>query len=197
MKLQTDISLAGRELPRGFTLIELVVSVGLGVVVFGVIVALTIFTAKSFLAATNYVSMDDQSRNALDQISREVRNSSALLSFSTNNPQSMLLTNATLGVTSTITCDTNAGTLMLAKTGQPTQILLTGCYAFSFQLFDRYPTTTLSFYGSTNFLTGQLSAQFCKVINMQWKCYRTILGSKLNTEIVQTAQVVLRNQVSE
>ena len=29
---------------------------------------------------------------------------------------------------------------------------------------------------------------------MTWKCSRTILGQKANTESVQTAQVVLRNK---
>ncbi len=160
-------------------------------------VALTMISSIHFLAMTNYVSMDDQSRNALDQISREVRNASALVSFSTSNPQSLVLTNATLGQTTTLTYDSATGNLTMSKTGQTIQTLLTGCGAFSFQLFDRYPNTnTFSFYPSTNGV-GQVTALYCKVIDMNWKCSRNILGSKLNTEIVQTAQVVLRNQVTQ
>jgi len=36
----------------------------------------------------------------------------------------------------------------------------------------------------------------CKLINMTWKCSRTIFGSKRNTESIQTAQIVLRNKVN-
>jgi len=100
----------------------------------------------------------------------------------------------------TITYNSNSGTLALEKTGEQTQALLTGCDSFSFQLYNRYPDitkTNLSFYVSTNIVNGQLDKRFCKIIDMNWKCSRSILGSKLNTEIVQTAQVVLRNQVSE
>jgi hypothetical protein len=123
------------------------------------------------------------------------------MGFSTNNPQYLQLgamTNGVISQITTITCDTNAGTLIMAKTGEASQTLLTGCDNFGFQIFNRYPNpTNMTFSVSTNASTGRLDARFCKVINMNWKCSRTILGSKLNTEIVQTAQVVLRNQVTQ
>ncbi len=49
------------------------------------------------------------------------------------------------------------------------------------------------FYPATN-SSGVYDPSICKLINMSWKCSRTILGSKMNTESVQTAQVVLRNK---
>jgi type II secretory pathway pseudopilin PulG len=182
----------------GFTLIELLVSFGLGVVVIGGVLALSIFSSANFVGTANYVRLNDQSRNAVDQISREIRNATALVSFSTNNPQFLLLTNATLGKSTTVTYNAASNTVTIAKSGQATQTLLTGCDNFSFQLYDRYPlitSTNISFYSSTNYATGQVDPKFCKVINMNWTCSRTILGSKLNTEFVQTAQVVMRNQV--
>ncbi len=193
MNIQTRANDAG-----GFTLMELLVAFGLGVFVVGVVVALSIFTSANFLGTANYVRLNDQSRNAVDQISREIRNATALVSFSTSNPQFLLLTNATLGKSTTVTYNAASNTVTMAKTGQTTQTLLTGCDSFSFQLYDRYPlitATNISFYSSTNIATGQVDAKFCKVINMTWTCSRTIRGSKLNTEFVQTAQVVMRNQV--
>jgi type II secretory pathway pseudopilin PulG len=195
MKLRSNISFLCR---RGFTLVEMMFAFWIAVMIFGVFAVLTIISSQNFLATANYVHMDEQSRNAVDLISREVRNASDLVSFSTNNPQYLLLTNASAGTTTTITCDTgvNAGTITLARTGLPTITILTNCDAFSFSLFNRYPlitSTNISFYSSTN-LTGQVTNKFCKVINMSWKTSRTILGSKLNTEVVQTAQVVLRNK---
>lgn len=188
-----------RRREAGFTLIEILTSVVLGMIVIGAVVTLSITTAQNFAATANYVNMDTQSRNALDNISREVRNATALASFTTNNPYVLTLTNARTAVTATITCNTNTGLLTLTKTGLSTMTLLTGCDSFSFKLCSRLPvftSTNFTFQDSTN-STGAVDPQFCKIINMTWKCSRTILGSKLNTEVVQTAQVVLRNQVSQ
>ncbi len=194
MKIRLKISQPGQ---RAFTLIEMLVAFGVGVTVVGVIVALGIVTAQNYKAITNYVNMDDQSRNALDLISREIREASALVSFNTNNPQTLVFANHTDGTSVTLTYSSSAQTLTLAKTGQATKTLLTGCAKFNFQMFNRHPmTNTYAFYYATNFTTGQLDARVCKVINMNWKCSRAMgLGSTLNTEIVQTAQVVLRNKV--
>jgi hypothetical protein len=78
-----------------------------------------------------------------------------------------------------------------------TRSLLTNCDLFSFSLYDRVPnitSTNVSFYGSTN-SSGQVDSSVCKVINFTWKCSRSLLGTKCNTESVQTAQIVLRNKV--
>jgi hypothetical protein len=183
----------------GFSLVELMISIAVGLVVIATVVSLSLISAQNFVATSNYATMDYQSRNALDRISREIRNATALTGFSTSNPQFLRLTNVNNGSGATIIYDAGPGTLTLTKSDQTTQMLLTNCNAFSFQLFNRYPvvtTTNISFCSSTN-LTGQVTNLFCKVINMNWKCSRPIVGSKLSTEIVQTAQVVLRNQVSQ
>jgi hypothetical protein len=110
------------------------------------------------------------------------------------------LTNATLGVLYTITYNTNTSTVTLATTGQSTVTNLTSCDSWTFSLFSRAPDTNnfandITFCPSTN-TTGQLDPTFCKLIYLNWKCSRTVRGVKLNTEDVQTAQIVLRNQVS-
>jgi hypothetical protein len=203
MKLKHRIPLSRANGSTGFTLVELLISVTISVFVIGAIVALCIISAQNFAATSNYVQMNDQSRNAVDRISREIRSASALISYSLTDPKYLLLTNATDGTTVIITNDITTGNLILKKTGQMDQTLLTGLAGntnISFQLFDRAPTITtnsLSFGSITNIKSGQLDPNFCKVINLSWVCQRTILGSKMNTEVVQTAQVVLRNQVSQ
>ena len=198
MKPTRQIS-SGRTRQSGFTLVEMVISIAVGLVVIASIMTLAIIAAQNFAATANYVQMNDQSRNALDRISREIRNASSLQAFSTNNPQYLVLTNSYRGTSATVTFDAGTGTLTLAKTGESPLTLLSGCDSFSFQIFNRYPiinSTNITFARSTN-VSSTLDPRFCKVVNMSWKCSRTILGSKLNTEIVQTAQVVLRNQVTE
>lgn len=182
----------------GFTLIEMMVAGALTTFLMASVITLGMYTSKSFCMMGNYVDLDSQSRNAVDILGREIRDASALVAFSTNNPAYLQFTNATTGQSITVTYNEYNSTLTLARTGQPTRTLLTGCDSWSFSLYDRSPditATNITFYSSTNIL-GQLDPTFCKVVNMTWVCSRKILGSPFNTESVQTAQIVLRNQVN-
>jgi len=176
----------------GFTLVEASVAVGLGTLVMAVVASLTIYSSRTFSAMSNYVDLDVHSRYALDVIAREVRQSTAVVDFQTNSSVSYLtLTNVDTASYVKISWDTNAATLAYEKTGQPVQVVLTGCDRWKVWLYNRAPNvspTNLSFNAATNLAS-------CKLVNMSWKCSRTILGSKLNTESVQTAQIVLRNKV--
>jgi hypothetical protein len=66
-------------------------------------------------------------------------------------------------------------------------VLLTGCDSLEFHMYQRTPRAgTNSFYAATD-------AAQCKLIDMQWRCSRSLLGKNANSETVQTALVVLRN----
>ena len=86
-------------------------------------------------------------------------------------------------------------TLICAKTGQPAETYLTECERWDFALYQRTPQSnqTNVFFPATNRF-GTPDPSLCKLIDMSWKCTRSILGQKANTESVQTAQVVLRNK---
>ena len=151
----------------------------------------------SFAAMGNYQNLEVKSYYALDTLSREIRNSNLLISYVTN--QSLTLSNSYArngaGQINIITYDPTAQIVTLQRTGQPTMTNLTGCDSWGFNLYTRAPDTN-SF--STNIVfTVATNAPACKLIQMSWKCSRTILGSKLNTESVQTAQIVLRNKTSQ
>ncbi|MDE3068331.1 MAG: prepilin-type N-terminal cleavage/methylation domain-containing protein [Verrucomicrobiota bacterium] len=184
-------------LENGFTLMETMVAAATGALLMAAVSGLSIFTARSYVAVDNYMDLSQRSRSTADNLGRIIRNSSALLAFSTNNPASLTLYDGTTGATNTITYDSTTGTLVLAQSGQSPQTNLVQCDQWSFQLYDRYPiisSTNITFCASTN-SSGQLDPKYCKVINLSWKCSRKIIGLKLNTEDVQTAQIVLRNQV--
>jgi Tfp pilus assembly protein PilW len=181
-----------RRLARAMTLVELMVASGLGSIVMAVVASLTIYGAHTFSAMGNYVDLDLHSRNALDVIGRELRSATAVTASQTNSPNvSVTLTNTDSSTGFTLTWNTNARTLVLTKSGQPAQTCLTECDSWSFALYNRAPNisaTNITFNTATNLAS-------CKLINMSWKCSRTILGAKLNTESVQTAQIVLRNKI--
>lgn len=175
----------------GFTLVEMMVTLLVLSLLIASVVVLSMYTTRTFCMIGNYVALDSQSRYGSDLLGRQIRNASALVNYSTGSHPYLLLTNATSGQIINIYY-TNNTALMLAQTGQPTQMLLTNCNSWTFSLYNRAPNitaTNVTFYPATN-------AASCKVINMTWKCSRNILGSPLNTESVLTAQIVLRNKVN-
>jgi hypothetical protein len=129
----------------------------------------------------------------LDVLSREIRGASAVIA---TNASSITLTNATSGKSIIITYNSANSTLVLTgtqiqlETGTSTPVTnLTGCNSWSYTMYSRAPTVTSTniTFNSTNNMAE------CKLIEMHWKCSRTVLGVALNTESVQTAQIVLRN----
>jgi len=193
MKLHVRQATRRRKLIIGFTMVEMLVSVGLGTLLLSGVMILYINGIRSFVAMGNYQNLDAKSCNTLDVLSREIRNSTVLLSYVPN--QSLTLSNASarngLGQINIITYNPTARTLVLKRTAQSDLTNLTECDRWSFAIYNRVPitsSTNISFNAATN-------AASCKLINMSWKCSRTVLGAKLNTESVQTAQIVLRNKI--
>lgn len=181
---------------RGFTLIELIVSVALGVAVMAAVAILFINGSMSFAAVANYQDLDAKSTKALDTFSKEIRNATSLVSYV--NGTSLVLTNGSArpGTLTTLAYNSTARTLVMTiKTNgimQSVTTNLTGCESWSFALYTKAVTPN----SADIILNTTSDAKMCKLITMTWKCSRTILGSKLNTESVQTAKVVLRNKIN-
>jgi Tfp pilus assembly protein PilW len=182
-----------KQIRRGFTLIEAVVAFGLATLVMAVVASLIVYSARTFSAMGNYVDLDLHSRCALDIISREVRQATAVVDCRTNGSVSYItFTNTDSSSFVKVSWNMDAATLSLEKTGVAPQVVLTGCDRWRVWLYNRAPnisSSNLTFNAAT-------SLADCKLVNMSWKCSRRILGNKLNTESVQTAQIVLRNKVN-
>ncbi len=173
---------------HGMTLIELVVAAGLGSMVLSVAGMLFLFGLRSFAGLGNYAVLSGQSRMSLDLMSRGMREATQVLNANPNLPiKSLTLTNALRGTAVTYTWDSTTGLMTCDTTGQATRTYLTGCDNWDFSFYQRAPTNNWVFYPTTEL-------NLCKLINMTWKCSRTILGQKINTEDVTTSQIVLRNK---
>ena len=167
---------------RGMTLIELLAAVGVGSLVLAAVGSLTVFTARSFEALKNYDSLDRYSRNALDTMSREIRQTRALTYYQTNKLIFLDRDGAT-----NLTYFWNPVTLVLTRQkASATTVLLTNCDSLVFQISQRNPSNGFNFYPAAN-------AAGCKLINVTWICSRQVLGTTANTESLQTAKIVMRN----
>jgi type II secretory pathway pseudopilin PulG len=181
---------------RGMTLVEVTVALALSVTLLGVGWSLWMFGSRSFAAMANYTDLDARSRNALDQMSRDVRQATQVTDIQMSGTNKWFtVTNTALGTGATFIWRTATQTLSCQKPGQPEQVYLSQCDRWDFQPYQRTPQKNGNyvFIPATN-AAGAYDLSICKLINMTWKCSRTLLGARQNTESVQTAQVVLRNK---
>ena len=167
---------------RGLTLVEVMVSVAIGSMALSALAAFAFYSARSFAAIGNYVDLDNTSRKAVDLMTKEIRQTAALSAYQTN-----ALTFADYdGKSLQYLYDPAEQKLTRVKDAIST-ILLTGCENLEFHIYQRTPQPgTNGFYAATD-------AAHCKLIEMKWRCSRSLLGRKSNSETVQTAQVVIRN----
>lgn len=169
----------------GFTLVELMVSVGICSLVLIGLASLIFYTGRSFAALTNYVDLDVKSRTALDTMSREIRQTRQLTAGTTNS-----LTFEDFDGTSLVYAyDPVARTLTRTKDGvTDPRPLLTECNFLEFRMFQRNPK---------NGVYDQHAAATpatCKLVQLRWVCSRDLVKARWNTESVQSAKIVIRKQ---
>lgn len=165
---------------RGMTVPEMMVSVGVGSLILMVMAVVFSSSARSFAALGHYVSMDRNSRNAMDRMTREIRQAGDLIEFSTTR-----LKFVGYGQTNSFLVydwDANSRQLTEWKTGQgTTNVLLSEC-------------DNLAFYMSRGSLAPTTVVSEGKAIKVNWKCSRTILGKKTTSEDMGQALIIIRNK---
>jgi type II secretory pathway pseudopilin PulG len=179
--LRTSVN--SRKKNRGMTLVELMVATGVGSLVLVSIMTVFVTSNRTFVGMGNYVVMEQASRSALDQMTRDIRKAKNLISFSTNQ----LVFNY-LGTTNlTYRYDPEARQLAQWKTGGATNVLLSGCDSLTFSMYNNIPQPGGVFTNTTSVSRG-------KSISVAWRCSRTIMGKKITSEDMQEAQIVIRNK---
>jgi Tfp pilus assembly protein PilW len=181
---------------RGMTIIELMVAFAAGMLITTAGAVAWVFVLRSFISAGNYADLDAKSRYAVDSMLRDIRGATRITGFQKTGTNNWLaLTNSQTSAGITYTWDSASRNLVCSKTGEDDRVLLTECDSWDFDLYQRtpHPGGVYVFYPATN-VSGAINTNTAKLINMTWKCSRTIVSRKMNTENVQTAQVVLRNK---
>lgn len=171
------------------TLVEVLVAMGIGSIVLTIIASLTVFGARSFMALGNYAILDQHSRQAIDTMERDMRQATAVTGWSSNSTTRWIqFTNSNTSTSFKYTWDKASQTLSSSTKG----LVLTNCTDWTFSLWQRTPQKN-----QTNIFFGADSPSLCKLVDMTWKCERSLRGTNLiNSESIQTAQVVLRNKQS-
>jgi hypothetical protein len=173
---------SGVNFRSGMTLVEMVVAMGTGLMVAAAIMTTCVFVAGSFSAVGNYSDLDKASRNALDNMSRNIRSANHFASIVFTN--SVTMTNQD-GTSFSYVWDPSTTKFAYVSNGV-SQMLLTNCDVLSFQFYQRVP-------GSNFVFTPTSVGSQVKMVSVAWRCSRMIYGKKINTESVQTAKIVVRN----
>jgi prepilin-type N-terminal cleavage/methylation domain-containing protein len=179
----------------GYTLVEVLVASGIGGLVLAAIMAVTLFSARSFAALVNYVDLDNYSRNALDEMTSEIRQADRLMAgsptamtFQFSNPTN----NTSPSWTVSYVYNPDARTLSRIQAGNR-KVLLEECDFLDFQFFKRNPATN-SFDLYATAAPPIIDPDLCKAVQMRWVCSRTIMQQAVNTESVQSARVIIRKK---
>ena len=174
----------------GFTLVEMSMSLAVSGVILTVLLSFTVYAAKSFAAMENYIDLEQKSQRALDSMTQNIRQTQALTAYGTRQLNGQSVTNSLTFLDedgTSLNYNFTDNVLLQTKSGDTT-MLLTNVDYLTFQIYQR--NTVANTYNQ--FPAGSVAQ--CKLISVSWICSRTILGSKMNTESVQTAKIVIRKQ---
>jgi hypothetical protein len=168
--------------------VEVITAAAIAGVLMVAILSMAFFSARSFAALTNYVDLDNLSRNTLDRMLREIRQADEL-TYHSSTMLSFRHTDPTTGSIFTVSYVYNPTARTLSRVqGSINNVLLTECDFLRFSIFQRNPLPgTWDQYPTAD-------ASTCKLVQLSWICSRTILGASVNTESVQSAKVVIRKK---
>ena len=173
-----------RERQAAFTLVEVMVGFGLGLLVLAVVLSFVFYSGRSFASLTNYMDLDQRTQMTLDKMSQEIRQVNMLTAYSPTN----LTFEDYDGATLQYVYDANAQTLTRFKTGEAATTNLIGCDSLAFSIFQRTPSNnTFQPYPTT-------TVNKTKLVELTWNCSRKVLGTIANTEGMQSAKIVIRKK---
>jgi hypothetical protein len=158
---------------------------GIASAAFAMMSSAFMFHTRSYAGLANYVDLDQKSRNALDIMSKQIRRAQWLADYGTNYLTFEDFDNTPL----TFTYNPSDRTLIRTRNGTTDpKPLLTECDFFQFSVFQRNPV------GGTYDVYPTAEATNCKLVQLTWICSRKIMGTKRNTESVQSAKIVIRRR---
>ena len=166
------------------TMVELLIALSIASLILGALGILTVHTSRSFVALSNYTELDRKSRNTLDRLTQIIREADGVMSWQNHE---IVLSYHSKPVTFTYSpADKN---LVVTGLDGAKKVLLDGCDYFDFQIFQR--TSMSGVYDQYPITADEAAA---KIVQVSWVCSKSLIGSLINSESVQSAKIVIRKQ---
>lgn len=170
---------------RGWTLLETMFAVAVFSVVGAAVSSMYIFGIRSFQAISNYARLSEQNREAMDLLTREIRQANSVTAFQNGKDSFLTLVD---GNRALVTYTFNGATRQLIRaSGGVSHVLLEDCSLLSFNLGMRPPNTNFGYFPTTD-------VNEAKIVDLTWRTGRELPGGIINSENIQTARVVIRKQ---
>jgi prepilin-type N-terminal cleavage/methylation domain-containing protein len=177
----------------GFTLVEYMVAMAVGLLVLGAGLALWAYGSRTCAALLSYIELSSASKNALDRVSQQIRNATRVEFCS--GEKLVLAVRPESGsnmIKVTYVYDPVGQTFrqrITTATNEEVTTLLTECTNFQFSVYQRTPQ-----YNSSALFTNAWNTNTAKVVEMRWTCIRKLTGDQNNIEAQASAKVVIRNK---
>lgn len=172
---------------RGFTLVEVMISAGLGAFILAAVLSTFLMMGRSGANLQNYSDMESQARKALEIFAEDVRQAS---NVTWNSSVSMTLT--VNSVTTVYEYDSSTATFYRRVPGE-TRTLITGVTSGSF-VFTAYNVngTSLSLASTSDRTTANSSTKQVQISLQASRSNTTVVAA---TNTVLSARFILRNKV--
>ena len=177
---------------QGWTLVEMMVAVALFSLGSMSLMGLYVFSIKSMASMYNYAVLDQYNRQAMDQLTREIRQSKRVLAYTTNSI-TVLTANEDGSSGPRVTYSFSPSTKKMLRTASDgsSKLLLDNCSLLQFDLYTRCPSNAV--FGAFPVAVNNWS-NTVKVLQLTWKTAVTRPDGIINSENVQTARIVIRKQ---
>jgi len=177
---------------QAWTLVEMMVAAAIFTLSGLCLMGLYVFSVKSMASMYAYALLDANNRKAMDQLTREIRQSKEVLNFTTNSITILIAdTNGADGASVTYSFSPSAQCMLRTSSDGTTTTLLENCSLLSFQLYTRCPSNGV--FGIFPVAVNNWQ-QTVKVLQLTWKTSIVQPNSIANSENIQTARIVIRKQ---
>lgn len=167
----------------GFTLLEMMISTTLFGMALAIVMAVYLYSSKTFAMMANYAQLDQNNRAALDVMTRELRGAQTIV---TNNANSITISYPN-SPSVTYLFEPDSKELLREVSGGGSSVLLTNCDLLTFTVGQRNITNgTFDSYPAPTGLP-------VKEIQFSWQTKCTVPGLENQvSENIQTAKIVVR-----
>jgi type II secretory pathway pseudopilin PulG len=166
---------------KAFTLPETLIATGISTIVALTMVTMMVHMAQSTKAIQNYDQFEQESRNALDKFTRDVRQANCVGGFSSN----AIALNMPNGVVNYTYIP--YARMITRWDGRTFAVAVRNCIQCQFKIYQRNPPTANY---DQFFTTTDLSQ--AKLMEVNWRCASTNSDGTINSGSFQSAKVVIR-----
>jgi prepilin-type N-terminal cleavage/methylation domain-containing protein len=179
---------------RAWTLVEMMVAVAIFSIGGLALTGAYLFSVKAMASLYNYAVLDQYNRQAMDLLTREIRQAKGVLAYTTNSISIQTAnSDGSDGPNVTYSFSPGAKRMIRTSTDGTSKVLLNDCSLLSFKLYTRCPSNAV--FGSFPVATNNWR-QTVKVLQLTWKTSVSQPSGYANSENVQTARIVIRKQKS-